>query len=68
MKHRASSSSASASVVQRLLGHAIAAMTLDRYAISNADLTGVAAALGKAIDTAAVPLRYVDLSKVAETV
>jgi integrase len=45
--------------VQRLLGHATAAMTLDRYGhLLNDDLSGVADALGKAIDSTAVSLRY----------
>ena len=46
-------------VVQRILGHATAAMTLDLYGhLLDDDLSGVAAALGKAIDTAAVSLRH----------
>jgi integrase len=40
-------------VVQRLLGHATAAMTLDAYGhLMNDDLAGVAQALGKAIEQA----------------
>jgi len=40
-------------VVQRLLGHATAAMTLDTYGhLMNDDLAGVAQALGKAIGQA----------------
>jgi integrase len=42
-------------VVQRLLGHATAAMTLDRYGhLLSDDLAGVADALGQAIKSAAV--------------
>jgi integrase len=53
------SAGANVKVVQRLLGHATAAMTLDRYGhLLNDDLTGVADALGKAIDSTAVSLRY----------
>ncbi|OBI53483.1 hypothetical protein A5707_11330 [Mycobacterium kyorinense] len=53
------SAGANVKVVQRLLGHATAAMTLDRYGhLFDDDLAGVAAALGKAIDAAAVPLRH----------
>ena len=50
---------ANVKVVQRLLGHATAAMTLDRYGhLLNDDLSGVADALGKAVDSIAVSLRY----------
>ena len=50
-------------VVQRILGHATAAMTLDLYGhLLDDDLSGVAAALGKAIDTAAVSLRHTELT------
>ena len=53
------SAGANVKVVQRLLGHPTAAMTLDRYGhLLNDDLTGVADALGKAIDSTAVSLRY----------
>lgn len=53
------SAGANVKVVQRLLGHATAAMTLDRYGhLLNDDLSGVADALGKAIDSTAVLLRY----------
>jgi integrase len=46
-------------VVQRMLGHASAAMTLDLYGhLLDDDLLGVAEALGKAIDSVAVSLRY----------
>jgi integrase len=46
-------------VVQRLLGHATAAMTLDHYAhLLNDDLTAVADALSKAIERTAVSVRY----------
>ncbi len=53
------SAGANVKVVQRLLGHATAAMTLDRYGhLMSDDLSGVAAALGKAIESTAVSLRY----------
>jgi integrase len=53
------SAGANVKVVQRLLGHATAAMTLDRYAhLLSDDLAGVADALGKAIEGTAVSLRY----------
>jgi integrase len=53
------SAGANVKVVQRLLGHATAAMTLDRYGhLLSDDLAGVADALGKAIDSVAVSLRY----------
>ena len=53
------STGANVKVVQRLLGHATAAMTLDRYGhLMDDDLTGVADALGKAIEATAVSLRY----------
>ena len=49
------SAGANVKVVQRLLGHATAAMTLDRQRhLLGDDLSGVAAALGKAIEGAAV--------------
>jgi hypothetical protein len=50
---------ANVKVVQRMLGHATAAMTLDLcgYLLDD-DLFGVAEALGKAIDSAAVSLQY----------
>ena len=55
----ASSTGANVKVVQRLLGHATAAMTLDRYGhLLSDDLTGAADALGKAIESGAAPLRY----------
>ena len=42
-------------VVQRMLGHATAAMTLDLYGhLLDDDLTGVADTLGKAIESTAV--------------
>jgi integrase len=42
-------------VVQRMLGHATAAMTLDLYGhLPDDDLLGVAEALGKVIDSVAV--------------
>jgi integrase len=45
--------------LQNMLGHASATMTLDKYGhLMNDDLTGVASALGKAINATAVPLRY----------
>lgn len=53
------SAGANVKVVQRLLGHATAAMTLDRYGhLLNDDLSGVADVLGKAIESTAVSLRY----------
>lgn len=62
------SAGANVKVVQRLLGHATAAMTLDRYGhLLNDDLTGVADALGKAIDSTAVSLRYLGPQNEAET-
>jgi integrase len=61
------SAGANVKVVQRLLGHATAAMTLDRYGhLLSDDLSGVAAALGKAIESAAVSLRYPEASETAE--
>jgi hypothetical protein len=46
-------------VVERILGHATAAMTLDLYGhLLNDDLDGVAVALGKAIESIAASLRY----------
>jgi len=62
------SAGANVKVVQRLLGHATAAMTLDRYGhLLNDDLSGVADALGKAIDSTAVSLRYSGRRRRAET-
>lgn len=62
------SAGANVKVVQRLLGHATAAMTLDRYGhLLNDDLNGVVDALGKAIDSAAVLLRYSERSGEAES-
>lgn len=53
------SAGANVKVVQRMLGHATAAMTLDLYGhLLDDDLLGVAEALGKAIDSVAVSLRY----------
>jgi len=53
------SAGANVKVVQRMLGHATAAMTLDLYGhLLDDDLFGVAEALGKAIDSVAVSLRY----------
>jgi hypothetical protein len=44
-----------------MLGHATATMTLDLYGhLLDDDLFGVAEALGKAIDSVAVSLRYSD--------
>ena len=55
------SASANVKVVQRMLGHATAVMTLDRYGhLLDDDLSGVAAALGAAIDSVAVSLRYAE--------
>lgn len=59
---------ANVKVVQRLLGHATAAMTLDRYGhLLNDDLSDVADALSKAIDSTAVSLRYSERQRKAET-
>jgi integrase len=53
------SAGANVKVVQRLLGHATAATTLDLYChLFDDDLAGVADALGKAINAKAVSLRY----------
>lgn len=53
------SAGANVKVVQRLLGHASAAMTLDRYGhLFEDDLATVAESLGSAIKASAVPLRY----------
>jgi integrase len=53
------SAGANVKVVQRLLGHATASMRLDRYGhLLNDDLSGVADALGRAIDSTTVSLRY----------
>jgi integrase len=55
------SAGANVKVVQRILGHATAAMTLDLYGhLLNDDLLGVAEALGMVIDSVAVSLRYSD--------
>lgn len=55
------SAGANVKVLQRLLGDASATMTLDRYGhLMDDDLTGVAAALGKAIESTAVSLQYSD--------
>jgi integrase len=52
------SAGANIKVVQRLLGHASAAMTLDRYGhLYNDDLTAVGDVLGKAMKATAVSLR-----------
>ncbi|BBX00809.1 site-specific integrase [Mycolicibacterium moriokaense] len=62
------SAGANVKVVQRLLGHATAAMTLDRYGhLLSDDLSGVADVLGKAIESTAVSLRYLEASSLAET-
>jgi integrase len=54
------SAGANVKVVQRMLGHATAAMTLDLYGhLFDADLSGVADALGKAIESTAVSLQCV---------
>jgi integrase len=53
------SAGANVKVVQRMLGHATAAMTLDLYGhLLHDHLSGVAEALSKAIDGTAVLLRY----------
>jgi integrase len=62
------SAGANVKVVQRLLGHATAAMTLDRYGhLLSDDLSSVADALGKAIESAAVSLRYLVPADSAKT-
>jgi hypothetical protein len=63
LRHTAASlairAGANVKVVQRLLGHATAAMALDCYGhLLSDDLAGVADALGKAIESTAVSLRY----------
>lgn len=64
------SAGANVKVVQRMLGHATAAMTLDLYGhLLDDDLSGVADALGKAIRSTAVSLRYPESkSPVAERI
>lgn len=58
------SAGANVKVVQRMLGHATAAMTLDLYGhLLDDDLSGVADALGKAMKTTAVSLRYDEVNK-----
>lgn len=53
------SAGANVKVVQRMLGHATAAMTLDLYGhLLDDDLSGVAKALGEVIASSAVPVRY----------
>ena len=53
------SAGANVKVVQRMLGHATAAMTLDLYGhLLDDDLSAVAKALSKAIASTAVSLRY----------
>jgi integrase len=53
------SAGANVKVVQRMLGHATAAMTLDLHGhLLDDDLSGVAEALSKAVDSTAVSLRY----------
>lgn len=53
------SAGANVKVVQRMLDRATAAMTLDLYGhLLDDDLSGVADALGKAIDVTAVSLRH----------
>ena len=55
------SAGANVKVVQRMLGHADAAMTLDLYGhLLGDDPTGVADALRREISIAAVSLRYVE--------
>ena len=59
---------ANVEVVQRLLGHPTAAMPLDRHGhLFNDDLTGVADALGEAIDSTAVSPQYSGPSNEAES-
>jgi len=64
------SAGANVKVVQRMLGHATAAMTLDLYGhLLDDDLSAVAKALGKAITSTAVSLRYsASDPKTAETI
>jgi len=53
------SAGANVKVVQRLLGHATAAMTLDLCGhLLDDDLSKVATQLGRAINSAAISLRY----------
>jgi integrase len=53
------SAGANVKAVPRLLGHATAAVTLDRYGhLLSDDLAGVADALGRVIESIAVSLRY----------
>ncbi|CCK64490.1 Putative integrase (fragment-part2) [Mycobacterium canettii CIPT 140070017] len=60
------SAGANVKVVQRLLGHATAAMTLDRFGhLLSDDLAGVAGLLGQAIKSAAASPRYSDADSVA---
>jgi hypothetical protein len=60
------SAGANVKVVQTLPGHATAAMTLDRYGhLLSDDLAGVADALGKAIESVVVSLRYSDAETTA---
>jgi integrase len=55
----ATQAQANVKVVQRLFGHATAAMTLDRHGhLFDDDLSRVADALGLVIDSTAVSLRY----------
>ncbi|EKF23257.1 phage integrase family protein [Mycolicibacterium hassiacum DSM 44199] len=50
---------ANVKALQRMLGHASAAITLDRYShLFDEDLTALANRMGKALETAAVSLRY----------
>jgi integrase len=59
------SENANVKVVQRMLGHATAAMTLDLYGhLLDDDLSAVADALGKAIEIAAVSLRYNETTEI----
>jgi integrase len=64
------SAGANVKVVQRMLGHTTAAMTLDLYGhLFDDDLSAVAKALSKAITSTAVALRYSDSDpKTAETI
>jgi len=64
------SAGANVKVVQRMLGHATAAMTLDLYGhLLDDDLSAVAKALSKAITSTAVSLRYSEADpKTAETI
>jgi integrase len=60
------SAGANVKVVQSLRGHATAAMTPDWYGHLSSDLTGVAEALGRAIESTAVSLRSEKPQEISE--